>query len=197
MKMSKNNFFLESFFNDFDDDEDKPSDQASVDKSTPLRPSNLSKLNRFSITPINCQGFRSSSKNLHYLDDSAYFSNCFHGTNSSLNLNTSDDSNYDFLQRQLFESEIETRVDILGELYNRQIFHVIQKILNNLPPKDYLNLTSVSRLWSNIIEDDRQHNAFKNEKILAMKEKYEGFKVLKLVVLNIIFLNFGKNILFG
>ncbi|RMZ94509.1 Regulator of G- signaling 22 [Brachionus plicatilis] len=133
------------------------------DESTPLKTNNQNSLN-LSISPI---GKRLSLNTTLEDIDSAYYSR-LKGSSPSINSIrspsiTSIRSPSKFTKKlsnliDLLDSGHPGENDLLSCLFERNIFHVLQKILDHLKPKDYIKLFMVCKKWNQIVYDDLNHN---------------------------------------
>lgn len=144
----------------------------SINESTPVKnDKNFNSLLTCSyVTPIT---------NRSYDIDSAYFSSLKNSRSSQCSPISSFRSRFNQSYSYLDTTQNETKVDILSELFNLSIMHVIESILNKLSNSDYMRLTRVSKSWHQIIHDNLNSN--KKRKISIKKEK-NSFKTNKVIL---------------
>lgn len=130
--------------------------------STPLKSTSVDLNKNLGLSPIQNRSQQDSDV------DSAYFSSL---KGSSPSVSSSWRSVSDISSFSLKKFQEHKGLDILAELFNKSIFHIIQKILNYLHLEDYMKLLRVSKLWNQIVKDDLKHNR-KRKSSVKQKENY-------------------------
>ena len=169
--------------------------------STPLRYLNKSTFfasvsSESLISPIK-EDFNSSDNSKSRVDsvDSGYFSilksnssllncTCYHDRTQALSNHIETEvESFPTIQENL------SRIDILGNLYSSSIYHCVSRILNHLELKDFCKLSSVSKKWREICDQEKKFNINRLNQIKNLKELNKSKKVIFIFILTIIILN--------
>ena len=78
--------------------------------------------------------------------------------------------------RRAYHDKDSLKVDILSELYNRSILHVIKSICLFLSNKEYMKASMVSKTWMEIIHQDLKCD---RQRLKALKRDRKSFKATK------------------
>lgn len=68
--------------------------------------------------------------------------------------------------------------DFLSRLFERNIFHILRKILDYLKPSDYARMLTVCKKWHRIVSDDLNYNLKRKIQINQLKRDFLAKKVI-------------------
>lgn len=68
--------------------------------------------------------------------------------------------------------------DLLSRLFDKNIFHILRKILDYLKPNDYARMFSVCKKWHQIVSDDLNYNLKRKFQINQLKRDFLAKKVI-------------------